>query len=282
MKPKKTLLVLVDADMFAYRAANSAEQEICWNERTGLWTLHSYLPDAMANFYRICTYAEERIKDKLKEQGISYTLPHYTVWTYVFSCRQGKNFRRHILSTYKANRAGKRKPLAYHRLVQEIESRFKTQSIYALEADDVIGLLAYKAKKQVLIISGDKDLRQIPAVFRYDFLKEELSRTPPAAAEYYHLKQTLIGDRTDGYEGCPGFGEKTADKLFAEHGVSWQTVVDAYESKGLTEADALRQARVAYILHKKGDYNASRTHGKEVKLWTPPTTAKPPTSAKTS
>ena len=45
----------------------------------------------------------------------------------------------------------------------------------------------------------------------------------------------------------------------------WQSVIDAYKSKGYTEEDALRNARMARILRAE-DYDFKN---KEVKLWKP-------------
>ena len=56
----------------------------------------------------------------------------------------------------------------------------------------------------------------------------------------WFLIQTLAGDQTDGYAGAPGFGVKTsAQKFFAENGYTWNSVVKAFKSKGLTFEDAL-------------------------------------------
>jgi putative phage exonuclease len=280
-KRKKSLLVLVDADMVAFRAASSAEQEIRWGE-SDLWTLHSFLPDAVSNMQHSCFYAYNRINDILFQEQLPYTVPNWTRWIYCFSDRTGGNFRKQVLLTYKANRADKRKPLAYHALVdymcKELPSRWEQE----LEADDIIGLLAYKAKQDVLIISGDKDLRQIPDVWYYNFLKAEMNYVSQQEADFQFYKQALMGDPTDGYPGCPGVGEKKAEELLMKHGMAWKTLVDAYAAKGLTEADALVQARCAYILHSKGDYNKSRTLERRVRLWTPTTAKESHTSAETS
>ena len=53
------------------------------------------------------------------------------------------------------------------------------------------------------------------------------------------LIQTLAGDQTDGYAGAPGFGVKTSAKFFAENGYTWNSVVKAFKSKGLTFEDAV-------------------------------------------
>ena len=82
------------------------------------------------------------------------------------------------------------------------------------------------------------------------------------------MYQTLIGDRVDGYEGCKGIGDVTARKILGEIGEKsleemWDLVKKTFEEKGFTEADALRNARMARILRVE-DYDFKK---KEVKLW---------------
>jgi DNA polymerase-1 len=79
------------------------------------------------------------------------------------------------------------------------------------------------------------------------------------------LIQTLSGDQTDGYAGCPGIGIKRAETLFEKYGESWLTVVAAYEKAELTEADALMNARLAKIL-TVDDYDFTTS---SPILWTP-------------
>ena len=78
----------------------------------------------------------------------------------------------------------------------------------------------------------------------------------------WFLIQTLSGDQTDGYAGAPGYGVKTSAKFFAENGYTWNSVVKAFKQKGLTEDDALRNARLAKIL-TSDDYDNGPI------LWTP-------------
>jgi len=131
-----------------------------------------------------------------------------------------------------------------------------------LEADDCIGILA-TTKKNSIIVSGDKDFKSVPGRF-FDYKRGEFYDISVDKADYWHLYQTLIGDTADNYSGCPGIGEKTAEKILAE-GATWACVVAQYEKKGLTEADALVQARVARILRRE-DYDMKI---KEPILWTP-------------
>ena len=78
-----------------------------------------------------------------------------------------------------------------------------------------------------------------------------------------------MGDPVDGYHGIPKVGPKRARKIldtaFAEEIPMWDAVVNAYISSGLSIADAIMNARMAYIL-RTGDYDF---HKKEVRLWNP-------------
>ena len=133
-----------------------------------------------------------------------------------------------------------------------------------LEADDAMGIYATKLTGNI-IVSPDKDMRQIPGKL-YN-LEDTTTITPDEGARW-HLIQTLAGDQTDGYSGVPGIGVKRAETLFNKEGYSWATVVKAFEDKGLTEEDALLNARLARILTVE-DYDSKQ---KEPKLWTPEAT----------
>ena len=85
------------------------------------------------------------------------------------------------------------------------------------------------------------------------------------AGAKWHLIQSMAGDQTDGYAGVPGIGVKRAESLFKDQGYSWKTVVKAFEDKGLTEEDALINARLARILTVE-DYDFEK---REPILWTP-------------
>ena len=94
-------------------------------------------------------------------------------------------------------------------------------------------------------------MKQIPGTL-YN-LTETFTITEQEGWEWF-LIQTLAGDSTDGYSGAPGFGIKTSSKFFADNGYTWNSVVKAFKQKGLTEEDALRNARLAKILTSK-DYD---------------------------
>ena len=89
--------------------------------------------------------------------------------------------------------------------------------------------------------------------------------TPEEADRWFYM-QTLTGDATDGYSGCPGGGPKKAEAILEAAGENpWPAIVAAYEKAGLSEEAALQQARVARIL-RASDYNFKK---KEPILWKP-------------
>ena len=69
-----------------------------------------------------------------------------------------------------------------------------------------------KGQRQAIIVSQDgvKDMKTIPTIV-WDG-KDLLTISEPWA-DYWHLYQTLVGDTSDGYKGCPGVGKVKAEKL---------------------------------------------------------------------
>ena len=171
-----------------------------------------------------------------------------------------QNFRKKILPEYKGHRQRK-KPCGFKRVINKLKEEYKVIVRDTLEADDTIGIYATKYPGN-LIVSPDKDMRQIPGDL-YDF-KERVFITPEEGAKW-HLIQTLAGDNTDGYSGVPGIGVKRAQAIFKEKGYSWKTVVEVFEDKEMTEEDALVNARLARIL-TTDDYDHEK---REPILWTP-------------
>lgn len=249
------LYILLDADMLCFVSCSSVEREINWGD--GLWTLHADAKEAETQVDDRVEGIVTTILDKLNYEG------EYKI---IMCLSDPKvNFRKRILSTYKANRIGKRKPVCYAEVLQWIIDNYDTKSIPTLEADDVIGILATRHKGHEVHCSGDKDFRSIPGVF-YNFLKGELYHIDEREADKWFYTQTLIGDKADNYDGCPGIGEKTAAKIFEKEGVSWGTIEKTFIRKGLTKEDALQQARVARILRDE-DYRRGKDG--ELLLWSP-------------
>lgn len=208
-----------------------------------------------------------------------------------------RNWRYRVLPTYKHNRDGKERPELHAVIRAHLMDAYDYRIMPRLEGDDVMGILATDPARPLgttIIVSIDKDMQTIPGLlFRPHKDTSKPIRMTPEAADRYHLFQTLIGDGTDGYSGCPGVGPTKAGELLEapvetypeEWVVSrgknkgevrtrwltrptddvWRCIVSHYEKAGLTEADALVQARVARICRHQ-DWDSAR---QKVLLWTP-------------
>ena len=171
-----------------------------------------------------------------------------------------KNFRKKISPDYKGHR-NRKKPCGYKRVISNLKIQYNVIIMKELEADDAMGIYA-TAHPGNVIVSPDKDMRQIPGKLYNLETSQDITAEEGAK---WHLIQTLAGDQTDGYSGVPGIGVKRAETLFNKEGYNWSTVVKAFTDKGLTEDDALLNARLARIL-TIDDYD---TKEQTPKLWTP-------------
>lgn len=178
-----------------------------------------------------------------------------------------RNFRYSVLPSYKWNRKNQPKPLLFNELREAVLEDYLCLEQPILEGDDLMGIISTSNPGKYIIASIDKDLMQIPG-WHYNWNTDKRHRVTKRIAEYFFYRQILTGDPGDGYTGIPGIGPIKADKIL---GVSsspheyWASVVSAYLESGLTEDDAIQQARVAKIL-QKNDYDFQKG---EVKLWTP-------------
>lgn len=244
--------LLIDGDVVVYQATAAVEQEIDWGD--DLWTLHSNMADAKF----------------IIEAQVSNWKHRLDATNVIFAFSDSHNFRKDIYPPYKSNRVSKRKPLAYKAVKQWVNETWATYQRPGLEGDDILGILSTSeklVKGQKIIISIDKDMKTIPGFFFNPDKDTQPVFISEDEADYWHLYQTLTGDTTDGYPGCPGMGPVKAEKLLAEVDRDgwWSAIVGQYEKKGLTEDDALTQARCARIL-RASDYDFKK---KEVKLWSP-------------
>ncbi len=257
-------VLLIDADVLAYNAAFACEKATEWEP--GYWTWNVVWDEVVEEFDRQL----DDIRTKLKGEEVKLCLTD----------SEG-NFRLGVLPTYKGQRTTVRKPIVLKAfkqwLIDERQAYFKP----GLEGDDCMGILATRSNptgEQRIIVSIDKDMKTIPGWFiRWGVDGAKLVEISGAEADYWHLYQTLTGDVTDGYKGCPKVGPKGAEAILngikadvAVNGgeflpIAWQAVVQAFEKAGLNEAEALTQARCARIL-RASDYDFKK---KEPILWVP-------------
>jgi DNA polymerase-1 len=176
------------------------------------------------------------------------------------------NFRKDLTPTYKSKRKETRKPIVFRPLLEWVKETYDPVIKPRLEADDVLGILATHPDRvgKCVIVSDDKDMQTLPCTLYRQGVLKVISEDE---ADYFWAFQTLTGDSTDGYQGCPGVGPKKAESILTAKPY-WPKIVNTYRKAGLTEDDALLNARLARIL-RFSDWDVTN---QQVKLWTPTTT----------
>jgi DNA polymerase-1 len=244
---KRTLLI--DGDIVLYQVASQCEIATDWGE--GMWTLHSDLNHGIPLFEKQI----EAYKNNLQADDVIICLTGHD------------NFRKKLFDQYKLNRADRRKPLILNPLREYVETNYNCLCENILEADDVMGIHAQQStsKHEYVIVSIDKDMKSVPCLLSSDGY--EIIKITQDQADYNFAMQTLVGDSTDNFGGCPSVGPKKAALILsaAEKGY-WDSIVKAFEKVQLTEQYAIQQAQMAYILRNKNDYNFKT---KEVQAWLP-------------
>ena len=240
-------MLLIDCDFLAYKAAQACEEGIDFGNDVII---------AQSNFSNVLKIFERELK-KVKTAMMDDEMILY------FSSPE--NFRKKIYPDYKGHR-NRRKPLGYRRLVNYCRDNYTFVCRDGLEADDAIGIDATNpryASLDNIVVSPDKDMKQIPGVLWN--LTDEVEEITKEDGDRWHLIQSLAGDPTDGYAGCPGIGVKRALDLLNKHDSKWEAICQAFRERGLSDDDALINARLAKILqHENYDYDRE-----EPILWTP-------------
>ena len=238
-------MLLIDSDFLAYKAAQACEIGIDFGEDVII--AQSQFSEVLKVFHNELN----KVTNAMMEDN------------FILYFSSTKNFRKKIYPDYKGHRM-KRKPLGYKRLVNYCRENHNFKLIEGLEADDTIGIEATRfADPSNIIVSPDKDMRQIPSTLWN--LTDDVTEITKEDGDKWHLIQSLSGDPTDGYSGCPGIGVKRATELLDKNENKWEAVCKAYRDRGLSDDDALLNARLAKILRNE-DYDHDRN---QPILWTP-------------
>ena len=163
----------------------------------------------------------------------------------------GGTFRNEMYSEYKANRSE-----TPQLIIDSLEPLselcramgFPVLMIKGFEADDVIGSMAKRAEKegfQVYMVTPDKDYGQLVSdttfIYRPKYGDKEFEvMGVERVKEKFGIETTaqvidllgLMGDSSDNIPGCPGVGEKTAQKLIAQFGSIENMLANSGELKG--------------------------------------------------
>ncbi|MEX0942835.1 MAG: DNA polymerase I [Pseudomonadales bacterium] len=188
------------------------------------------------------TGAIKGVISMIKKLMTEYPDSHIAV---VFDAR-GKSFRNDIYPEYKANR--EKMPDDLREQIEPIQEIIRLMGVPLLivdgvEADDVIGTLAYQASDadlDVLISTGDKDMAQLvndkvtlintmtDTVLDPDGVVEKFGIRPDQIVDYL----ALVGDTSDNIPGVPKCGPKTAVKWLTEYDTLDGVIAHANEIGG--------------------------------------------------
>lgn len=291
----------LDMDYFIFSAMSASETEQDWGD--DLWTLECDHAKARSIMFGTIKAIKKDIAKQLEKKYPK--LRAEGAYEFVDICViSGKgNWRLDILDTYKGNRVTKRKPVGYPAFCEAMMDHYPIgYRVDGREGDDTLGILMSDPKAagfdRVIGVSCDKDFNTIPGDFFW-LTPMELIRNDLASADKWHMRQTLMGDTTDGYGGVPGVGEAFEGSLMdwldnpkvyenyehellrgarkgqfetrqrsrePEDGETlWDCMVSLAKCQGMSEEDLLVQARVARIL-RAGEWNEET--GEPI-LWTP-------------
>ncbi|WP_425666170.1 DNA polymerase I [Vibrio tubiashii] len=196
-------LILIDGSSYLYRA------------------FHAY-PETMSNG-EIPTNAVYGVVNMLRSMMRQFSSDRIAV---VFDAK-GKTFRDDMYPEYKANRPPMPDDLRCQ--IEPLHNVIRAMGLPLIctpgvEADDVIGTLAYQASQAgmpVLISTGDKDMAQLVddnvtlintmtnVVMDREGVVEKFGIPPELIIDYL----ALMGDKVDNIPGVPGVGDKTATAL---------------------------------------------------------------------
>jgi len=264
------MILLIDADFLAFSTAAGCQEKIKWDD--DVITTHISMDQAKHVF-------ATRVAELIELSGYDGAIDsHPPTVVMCWSCPTRRYHRHDVSASYKSGRTGD-PPLGLRDVRAWAEAEYPSYTRDHLEADDVLGILAtvpsllakygWKTGDQVVVVSVDKDLLQIPG----DHInpnRPELGifTVTDEAAEHHLYMQALTGDPTDGYGGCPGMGPVRAERWLAQHGHSEKSLTMAYLKAGLTQQDAVDQFNLARILTGE-TYDFTK---KQPILWNPSVT----------
>jgi DNA polymerase-1 len=228
--------------MLIYRCCCAMEREIQWDE--DVWLLWCDIDEARKAYWH-------QVEEFCHDCGM--TLDHV-----VHCFTSHSNYRRTIFPEYKGNRVGKRKPLGLKALRAEILALPNSYINEELEADDAISVLAGEARaesERCVVVSGDKDLLQIPGIHYRPWGKSgpEILEVSESEAWRRFWLQVLEGDSVDNIPGCKGVGPVKASKVLEDiedmdTAAAWAATLKTYCKAGLTEHDAMLTANLVRLL----------------------------------
>ena len=201
------MIVLFDADSLVYSS--------CCNVET--------IEEAIGKFDEVFMSIANRLED------------NYDVKEYIFFNNSSGNFRKVLDKNYKANRLNVELPPLLNEMHELVTVLYDSKKAYGMETDDIVAKYWYKLSNEfgrdnVLIISIDKDYKQLPAlIYNYHYKHKCIYDISETQALYNFYEQMIIGDGADNVNYCKGYGKVYASKIFNGCKTHYQFTKKTYE-----------------------------------------------------
>lgn len=252
----KKVAAFFDGDVVAYRAGFAAEKRYYFDSRNppesgGMtWDYkkeavkhveEQYLEfgrklepieNALQNAKSLIQNCLDAIQDKHPGQEIEYT-------TFISGNKKKKNFRKEIDPQYKAHRKKEHRPTYLEDILQYLIDNHNGYRTEGCEADDFFGHAqsdARKDKKEPVVVSVDKDLKQLWGE-HLNLVTRKFETVRKNQARLFFWRQMLQGDTADNIRGIEGIGEAKS-KRYLPDGISdekAQEIVSSFYKKEYEE-----------------------------------------------
>jgi len=212
-------LILVDADIVAYRAAVTAEEE-------SFGIAYARAKETLELIARNMNCADMRL---------------------FLSGEPEHNFRKVIYPEYKANRKQER-PKWLEDIKERMVLEMDAVVMDGCEADDGMSM---EQTGETVIASIDKDLLQIPG-YHWNWVTEKYTYIEVPESMYNFYRHVLIGDSADNIKGCPKIGPVKAERILAGC-TSEQEMFDAVRETYNDDASFLLNGQLIWLWRKEND-----------------------------
>ena len=190
------MIILLDADSLVFASCyNTGSEDIFYTD----------LEDAVSKF-------DEQFMAIINEIEKRYDIKKIMT----FNGSKG-NFRKILNSEYKANRKKQDLPPLLHHMHEYVKKNYSSIYGYGVETDDLVArywknLSDEIGKENVMIVSIDKDYKQLPCLYyNYHYKWKEFYNITNDQALYNFYEQMITGDSADNVNFFKGKG-----KVFAK------------------------------------------------------------------
>lgn len=164
---------------------------------------------------------------KLKFDEVFFSIVNTIESTYqidkvmTFASARG-NFRKEISKMYKANRIDREVPPILNELQEYVKEQYEAKQGYGVETDDLVAtywtnLTETFGRDEVLIVSIDKDYKQLPCIiYNYHLKHQCFYNITEQEAKYNFYTQMINGDTADNVNFCKGYGVSYCKKAFKD------------------------------------------------------------------